>query len=1134
MISRRRHVARCYLPPLLVVFTLAALLLAQVAFAALETEVVSARVMRVSAVGGGTRTVPDLAISGRVLAQLAPGVTIEQLEARLAANNCTLIKAIPHTPVVVIGLPDGMKVPEGQQLWAAEAIVERVEPDRLIYATAVPNDPLYPDQYHWPRIAAPTGWDVETGKPSTIVAVLDSGYDPDHPDLAGKWWVNQAELAGNPDEDDDGNGYVDDINGWDFVDGDNNPDAAEGAAAGNYDPFHVSHGTHVAGLIGALTNNGEGVAGHDWNCMIMPGRVLDMYGNGSFSGLIEGIQYAIDNGADVINMSLSGGYSTIVDTVIANAHAAGVVLVAAAGNESTVFTDDPATWSSPVCNDGPNPGVDNFVLGVAATDQNDLAAGFTNRDASGYNFVDVCAPGVQILSTLYQTDTLPDLTEFYGEMDGTSMASPIVAGLAALVVGHFGGYSADDVVNQIRNSCDDISAENPMIADTLGAGRINTAGALGLDVPPDPASNVQAFDTPNDEGGSITVTWSLPRQDGQDVQGYNLLRAPESTMVPGTPGSFTQIAQLPPGTSAYEDTPVPDHTKFWYQVVVFDASNFVPSVVAGPAEARDDLPPEPITNLVATDTQADDGGSISLSWFGYEYPSDLAGYHIYRATAAFTDTSGMEPIATRTPGQGQHYVDATTTDGTQYWYAVGPFDDEGNEETEVTAVGPVVSNPNFAFNYSPGLSLIAVGALPAEDADIAQILGVTAEDEGIDLAAWDPAANDGAGGYIIWSQTPGNAAFRQALGRAWWLRSDRPLLANISGQAAPEGDFEQQVVAGWNLWGNPFTTRLDFGATEVTGIRQGTPVSLATSNQLGYTRDYAWGYDPFTNSFKLITAANLPFATNYIEPGRGVFFLARRPATLLLKRSVAAAGASEPVSLDGWSLQLVAEAAGVADTDNFIGVSALADQITGVVSPPRPDADLDLYFVRPATNGARLATDFVTSASAAEWSIRVACAMPGATVRLSWPDLSQLPASCRPVLIDEDTGRTIYLRTCTGYTYEVGDEAAERNFTLRISDDSAALTISALSAGAADGRAQITYTLSADAAVDVEVLNIAGVTVRRLVADRAQSAGPQQLTWDGRNNAGAAVPAGTYLVRITARTDSGQQVSAVRSLQLGR
>lgn len=1132
MISRRRQVASGYRPPLLLCCVCAALLLSSAVFAQIQTEVVSGRMIRVSSVGGGTQLVPDLAVSGQVVVQLAPGVTEQQLAARLAANNCTLLKTIPNTPLVVVGLPQGMSVVEGRDLWAREAIAELAVPDYMKYPLGVPNDPMYPRQWHWPQISAPIGWDTETGTASTVVAICDSGYDPDHPDLVDRYWVNQAELAGMADVDDDGNGLVDDVYGWDFVNDDNNPDA--GPQTGDvYEADGVRHGTHCAGAVGATTNNGIGVAGHDWACQLMMLRVVGFAG-GSDTMALSGIQYAIDMGADVISLSLGGSYSPAYDAVFANAHAAGVVVVAAAGNESLVFTDDPSTWLSPVCNDGPNLGVDNFVLGVGASDASDTVGDFSNRDASSYNFVDVIAPGVDIYSTYYSNPAFPDLAEEYGPMTGTSMACPIAAGLCALVKAHFPGMSAADIINQVRATCDNIDAENPLIAGTIGAGRINTAAALGIDVPPDPPTNVQAFDTPKDEGGSITVTWGLSPQDGEDVRGYRLLRAPESTMVPGMPGSFAQIAELAPGTNFYLDTPVPDHTKFWYQVVVFDAVNSVPSAIAGPAEARDDLAPPAIENLVATDTQADDGGSITLSWFGYEYPPDLAGYHIYRATAPFTDTSGMTPIDTRTPGQGQHYVDATTTDGTEYWYAVGPFDDEGNEETQVTVAGPAVSNPNFAFNYSPGLSLIAVGALPAEDADIAQILG-GADPAGINFAAWDPSLNSGAGGYVIWSESPGAAAFRQALGRAWWLRSNRALLANISGQEAPSGDFRLPVVAGWNLWGNPFTTRLDFGATEVTGIGQGTPVSLATSNRLGYTRDYAWGYDPFTNSYKLITAVNLPFATNIIEPGRGVFFLARRPATLLLKRSVATAGAAEPLALDGWSLQFVAEAAGAADTDNFLGVCSQAAQLNGVVSPPRPDADLDLYFVRSAAAGARLATDFVESAAAGEWTIRVACATPGATVRLSWPDLSQLPASCRPVLVDEDSGRAIYLRTTTGYTYEVGDEAAERHFTLRISDgDAGALTIGALSAETAGGRAQIVYTLSADATVDVEVLNIAGITVRRLVGERAQTAGPQQLTWDGRNNAGSAVPAGAYLVRITARSESGQQVSAVRSLQLGR
>jgi hypothetical protein len=191
--------------------------------------------------------------------------------------------------------------------------------------------------------------------------------------------------------------------------------------------------------------------------------------------------------------------------------------------------------------------------------------------------------------------------------------------------------------------------------------------------------------------------------------------------------------------------------------------------------------------------------------------------------------------------------------------------------------------------------------------------------------------------------------------------------------------------------------------------------------------------------------------------------------------------------------------------------------------------------VRPAADGARLATDFVAPQSDTEWEVRVACAVPNASVRLSWPDLTDLPEDVRPMLVDEATGRTIYLRTSTGYTYEVGDEPTERTFALRVADDDAgALAINTLSAGADSGRAQVVYALSQDATVELEVLNIAGVTVRRILSGRAQQAGPQQVTWDGRNTSGSNAPSGTYIIRLTARSDDGQQVSAIRSLQLER
>ncbi len=1135
MLSNRRHDAvygvRVSVATLAFVLVFSACALS--AFATLDTEIVGPRTMVVRAADGGMKTIPEEAASGQLIVQLQPDTTAAQFQALLDKHGCSVIRTISPYRQYLISLPAGMSIPNAQAAWSAEAQVFQAEPDYLVYALYVPDDPRYSEQYQWDRTSAPAAWDVQQGSPTTTIAIVDSGVDLDHEDLVAKYWVNTDEAVDGADT--DNNGYIDDTIGWDFFDGDNNPDA--GPASGeSYMVSAVNHGTHCSGLAAAASDNGIGVAGYDWGAQIMPVRVLGPEGWGFTSSITSGIVYAINNGADVISLSVGGWYSSTYDSPIAAAHAAGIIVVAAAGNETNVFTNDQNTWSSPVCNDGPNLGVDNFVLGVGATDVNDVIASFTNRDASDYDFVDVMAPGVNTVSTYYQDDALAGHADLYGPMSGTSMACPITAGLCGLLVAHFPTFTPDEIITQIRSTCDNIDDVNPMEAGTLGSGRINGAGAIGLDVPPEPASNVQAYDTPLDEGGSITVTWTVSKQDTVDVVAYDLMRAPEDIVNPGLPGPMALLAVLPPGTSDYTDTPVVDETNFWYQVITRDASNSVPSTVAGPAAARDDLAPEPVATIVAADTQADAGGSISVSWYGYDYPDDLQIYNVYRAEATFTNVSAMTPIAVVNGAAVQNYTDNTTTDNTSYWYAVTGVDDHDNEDPQVVTAGPVVSNPNMSFSYPPGLSMMAIGATPAtaDSRKLSDILGIQPGD-GTNLAWYDPA--NPADPYIIYADDPLNPAFDQALGHAWWLRTTNSVLINISGQPAPAGNFELPVVSGWSQFGNPFSNALDFSITQVTGIGQGTPVSLQTSNELGFTRDYAWGYDPFANSYVLISGADVDFATPTLGAGRGVFFLARKPATLVLQRPIGAAAVakSEREAFDGWKLRIVAEADGVADVDNYLGVTSQAAELNGIATPPRPDVDLDLYFVRPTGEQMRWATDFITAADTrSKWQMRVACSMAGAQVKLSWPDMSSLPTDCRPILTDDATGRSIYLRTSTGYSYEASADATERTFTLTLGSDAGALAITSLAVAGAGGGAQLAYTLSQDAAVDVEVLNIAGVVVRRVLAGRQQTAGPQQLVWDGRNASGASAPAGVYLVRVQARAASGQQVSVVRTVQVAR
>jgi hypothetical protein len=248
-------------------------------------------------------------------------------------------------------------------------------------------------------VKAPEAWAKGfTGK-GIVVAVIDTGVDYKHPDLDANIWVNKGEIAGNG-IDDDSNGYIDDANGWDFVDGDNDAMDLNG------------HGTHVAGTIAAEKND-FGVTGVAYDAKIMPVRVLDAGGSGSWSNIAAGIKYAADNGADVINLSLGGGYSSEIKDAVEYATAKGAVVVMAAGNESGSQPGFPANLAK------------QWGIAVGAVDSNNKMADFSNR--AGSTQLDyVVAPGVNVYSTT------PDNT--YSSFNGTSMATPHVAGVAALIL----------------------------------------------------------------------------------------------------------------------------------------------------------------------------------------------------------------------------------------------------------------------------------------------------------------------------------------------------------------------------------------------------------------------------------------------------------------------------------------------------------------------------------------------------------------------------------------------------------------------------------------------------------------------------------------------------------------------------
>ncbi len=328
--------------------------------------------------------------------------------------------------------------------------VEWAEPRFLYSLLFDPNDPSYASQWNLHKIQAANAWDINQGDTSIVIAIIDTGVDWDHPDLAANIWINHGEIPDNG-IDDGGNGYIDDVRGWDF-----------GGLTGipDNDPMEdrPDHGTHVAGIASAVTNNGIGIAAIGFKCKIMAVKTSqDNIRNPQGQALIaygyEGIVYATDNGAHVINCSWGGGnFSILAQEVINYATANGSLVVAAAGNSGNSSSFYPA-------------GYDN-VLSVASTTTNDTKSGFSTFGPS----VDISAPGSNIYST-WQDNV-------YATLSGTSMASPLAAGTAALVFAQFPNYSPLQVGEQVRVTSDNIDHLNPNFQNLIGKGRINAHNAL--------------------------------------------------------------------------------------------------------------------------------------------------------------------------------------------------------------------------------------------------------------------------------------------------------------------------------------------------------------------------------------------------------------------------------------------------------------------------------------------------------------------------------------------------------------------------------------------------------------------------------------------------------------------------------
>jgi subtilisin family serine protease len=333
---------------------------------------------------------------------------------------------------------------------ARQRTVRFVEPNFVVKAARLPNDPAFGRQWGLRNVQAAPAWDVTTGGSATV-AVVDTGVAYDHPDLAPNAWSNGAEHPDGVDE--DGDGYADDVRGVDFLHRDSDP----------YDDN--GHGTHVAGIIGAQGDNSIGVTGVSWDVNVMALKFLDSSGAGNTVDAAAAIDYAVDHGARVINASWSGpNFSQVLYDSIARAGARGALVVAAAGNEGL---DSDAHPQYPSAFDLPN------VISVAASGRNDRLLDFSNY---GSTSVDLAAPGDEIDSTVPFQVAAGGYTAF----SGTSMAAPFVSGAAALYLSRSPLATAAQVRDAILGGVDRLPA---LAHRTASGGRLDIARMLGIQPP---------------------------------------------------------------------------------------------------------------------------------------------------------------------------------------------------------------------------------------------------------------------------------------------------------------------------------------------------------------------------------------------------------------------------------------------------------------------------------------------------------------------------------------------------------------------------------------------------------------------------------------------------------------------------
>ena len=990
-----------------------------------------------------SQTMP-LYAPNEIILTLQAGSGPEEAQRIAQANGMTVAKALilPNTYVLRWNQTRADTVESKIDAVKLDSAVARVYPNYCFYRSAVPNDPRYPEQWHYELINMPDAWNLEKGKDTVIVAVVDDGISTSHPDITDRL-----------------------IPGTDIAMGDNDP---------NYQPGDTwgGHGLHVAGTIGATTDNGIGVAGVCWSgVQIMPVKVFaDNSPFCLFSDVSDGCLWAMSHGADVINMSLGGsypppGFQDTVDTLVA----AGVVVVAAAGNDS-----GPVGY--PAAFDG--------VIAVSAVNRDGLLTYYSNFGPE----IDIAAPGGEQLTAESDgvlSTTWEDGQNIYAFFQGTSMASPHIAGVAALLLS--AGVRPADVEPILKTYAKPTPAGAARPNDQYGWGVLDAKASLqntGAIVVESPTSG-QKVNT-----GLPRVRIHLAVMEKTSVRVYFGLNADANS--DGIPdGATTPVIDAANIDKYYNQTSGILEFQF-AQRSSTDPTQPVPYPIQPSNLLLIDAPLTPNTYRVHVSANRSLGVPAT-----------------FRASRTFN----IEP---RVVQSGLRFISVPCP---------LPFDDGDplTEEDPKAFTASFLATDDFQMaRWLPSQGSYAMMNVP----DIIS-------DSRASLFPPDAGVHPHGGARV----TP-------PAGLGFWLRGGDAISLLANGFVDYLSAYDIPLTAGWNMIGDPFPFNVDWNSVLVT--YQGRTRTVSDAVALGWLRPALYRYTANGYAFESLPGGMLmPWEGNWIRVLKGssvdpvVLSIPPIPSHLVPTASSLSSTsrlAAAPAGKDNWTIRLAVTAGTASDNENILGISSRASDgydPSDVETPPLLKDYVDLSFPHAdwGDNSGLYARDVrsVVAGTGKTWEVDVATDLPNTDVRLMWPDISPVPRDYNLILEDVDSAKRVFMRHRSAYTYNSGPTPGKRHLKLTLEPANATrLVLTSVDVVPTRGSSvNVSYSVSRDARVEVRVRSGLSKLVRTLGTQDTRAAGIGSVTWDGRAADGSVVGPGHYIFEVIATDVDGQVAKRV-------